>query len=249
MAFHAVRCTAMQAQAPGRLHADLAELLKITRSAERELFAMLTSEQREAPGTIGEWSAKDVLAHLAAWRAIEARRLQATARGEPYPAEDPSVHERIDDSNATLYAQRAAWSWDQVDAAADASVQELLAAIHLSSHDVLCECEDTVTGIGANGANHGMAHLSDVARLAEDAGGQERYGQFARELETVLGRRHLRPLDTGVMLYNIACHRAVTGDSEEARRLLRLAFGFRPQLRESAKGDPDLVSLPDAAAL
>jgi hypothetical protein len=239
----------MQAQAPGRLHQDLAELLQITRSAERDLFAMLTQEQRDASGTIGQWSARDVLAHLAAWRAIEARRLQATVRGEPYPADDPSVHERIDDSNATLYAERAAWTWEMVDAAADASVRELAAAIELSSHDVLCECEDTVTGIGSNGANHAMAHLSDIARLAEDAGGQKRYRQFTQEVETVLARRHLRPRDTGVMLYNIACHHGVTGELDEARRLLRLAFTFRPQLRESAKDDPDLASLPDAAAL
>lgn len=234
-----------QASAPGRLHIDLVELLQVTRAAERDLYAMLPAETRDAPGTIGTWSAKDVLAHLGAWRAIEARRLEATARNEAFPADDPDTHERIDDSNARLYAERTGWSWERVEEQADTSVEALQQAIGLSNHDVLCECDGTVAGIGANGANHAMAHLSDVARLA-DAAATERYHAFAHELETILARRHLRPRDSGVMLYNIACHHAVTGDLDEARRLLRVAFSLHPVLQDAARDDPDLEALrPD----
>jgi hypothetical protein len=229
-----------QTQAASPLHADLVELLHAARDAERDLYAMLADEKRDAAGTIGDWSAKDVLAHMAAWRAIEARRLQATARGEPVPADDPDPDAPIDDANARLHAERADRSWHEIESEADASAEALADAIRLSSHDVLCECEGTVVGIGSNGTNHAMAHLSDVAQLAGDT---ERYDAFVRRIEEILSRRHLRPRDTGVMLYNIACHRAMSGELDDARRLLRLAFRHRPELLELAPEDPDLAQL------
>jgi hypothetical protein len=229
-----------QALAASPLHADLVELLHAARDAERDLYAMLSDEKRDAAGTIGDWSAKDVLAHLAAWRAIEARRLQATARGELAPADDPDPDEPVDDANARLHAERVGRSWEEIDREADASVKALTDAIWLNSHDVLCECEGTVVGIGSNGTNHAMAHLSDVAQLAGDS---QRYDAFVHRIEAILARRHLRPRDTAVMLYNIACHHSLSGELDEAQRLLRLAFSLRRELLESALEDPDLETL------
>jgi hypothetical protein len=230
-----------QAPSTSPLHADLVALLHVTRTAERDLYAMLDEEAREAPATIGEWSAKDVLAHIAGWRAIEARRLQATARGEALPADDPALDDPIDESNAQLHAQHAAWSWETVDREADASLQALIGAFGLSSSDILCECPDgIVAGNGANAANHAMAHLSDIAQLA---GGLERYDAYAREMESILRRGHVPPRDSGVMLYNLGCHHALAGDLDEARRVLRSAFAHRHDLLEPAAEDPDLIVL------
>ncbi|HEX5578303.1 MAG TPA: hypothetical protein VFY43_01405, partial [Candidatus Limnocylindria bacterium] len=133
--------------------------------------------------------------------------------------------------------------WEEVVADADASVQALTDAIALSEHDVLCECEGTVVGIGSSGTNHSLGHLMDVVALIGDERAGARYGSFAREVEGVLARRHLRPRDTGVTLYNIACYHATSGNLEEARRLLRLAFARRPELVEYATEDPDLEQL------
>ena len=41
------------------------------------------------------------------------------------------------------------------------------------------------------------------------------------EVEAVLGRNHLMPRDSGVMLYNLACHSGLSGRTDEALRLLR----------------------------
>jgi len=150
---------------------------------------------------------------------------------------------RIDESNAMLQARHAGWSWEAVDREAEASVEALLDAIGHSSNDVLCECDEwSVAGIGANGVNHAMGHLPDIADLA---GGLERFDAYAREVETVLRRGHLPPRDSGVILYNIACQRALSGQLDEARRLLRDAFARRHDLLESAREDPDLVALAD----
>ena len=217
-------------------------MLRSLRDAERDLFAMVPASNRETAGTFGDWSAKDVLAHLAAWRAIEARRLEARAGSAPEGHDsDPATTDPIDASNTMLRDRYADWAWDAVVAEADASIDALIASVALSSTDVLCECDEgSVAGIGANGVNHAIGHLPEVASLV---GGNERFDAFAREVEMILRAGHVQPRDSGVMLYNIACARALSGDVDEARRLLGLAFARRHDLVELAADDPDLVAL------
>jgi hypothetical protein len=224
------------------LQTDLVAMLEAMRRAERMLFEEVPPDAREQPGAIGEWSVKDVRAHLAAWRAIEARRLGARAAAdEAEPAHDPGPEVPLDEANATLHDRYASWSWDAVAAEADASVDALIAAIRRSSTDVLCECDEgSVAGIGANGVNHAVGHLPEIADLAD---GEAHFVVFAREVETVLGGGHVPPRDSGVILYNIACARALSGDLDHARRLLPQAFARRHELRELAPRDPDLVAL------
>ena len=225
------------------LHEDLVALLHVTRAVERDLFAMLDAERRDAAGTIGEWSAKDVQAHLAAWRAIEARRLRASATDDPsLTAGDPATTDPEDASNARIQADHADWPWAAVADEADAATEALIGAINLSSTDLLCECEGTSAGTGANGVNHAMAHLSDIARLAGD---DARFTRFAAEVEEILHRNHLPPRDSGTILYNVACHRALSGELDAARQLLRTAFARRPDLVEYAPNDSDLAALRD----
>jgi hypothetical protein len=227
------------AEIPAPLHDDLVAMLTATRATERDLFGALAPGLRTAPGADGGWSPKDVLGHLAAWRAIEARRLEAAAAGvEPTGLPDPE--EPVDDANARLQAERAGWSWDDVVADADASTDALIRAIRATPAAELDASEGLVAGIGANGANHAIAHLADIAQLA---GAVERFNAFAVEIEAILLQNRLRDRDSGTMLYNIACHRALTGELEEARRLLRDAFRRRPDLLEWAEQDPDVAAL------
>lgn len=222
------------------LHEDLVALLRAAQAAEHDLFAALSPEVRDAPGTIGQWSAKDVLAHVAAWRSIEARRLEAAANGTAPPADDPATTDPEDASNAAIHAQRAEWPWQAVAEDADASIEALVAAMGHSSHDALCACEGTTTGLGASGVNHSLAHLSDVARVGA---ADQRYAAYTTEIEAILRGNHLPPRDSGVILYNVACHAALSGELDDARRLLRIAFARRPDLAEYAPNDPDLGAL------
>jgi len=227
------------------LQDDLIAMLQATRAAERDLFATLDRDALTKPGAAGAWSAKDVQLHLAAWRAIEARRLHATLHGEPFDASDPALDDPVDASNAELQAQHAHVSWPDAERQADASVDALLGAIAQSSTEMLCECHDSTAGIGANGINHAIAHLSDIATLAA---GQQRYNVLARQLEAILHRGHLPPRDAGVLLYNLACHYALSGEPDEARRVLRTAFSQRHDLVEIAEDDPDLAAIRDDIA-
>jgi len=224
------------------LQADLIAMLHALRDAERDLFAMVPPGTREAAGTFGDWSPKDVLAHLGAWRAIEARRLEARAAGEAaFPTEDPPPDEPIDDSNVMLQARHRDLTWEAVAAEADASVAALTSAVERSSTNVLCECDDgSVAGIGANGVNHAVGHLPEIAGLV---GGGARFDEFAREIETILHAGHVPPRDSGTILYNIACAQALSGELDDARRLLAAAFARRHDLADVAKDDPDLAAL------
>jgi len=224
------------------LQVDLVAMLHAMRDAERDLFAAIPAGSREASGAIGDWSVKDVWAHLAAWRAVEARRIAARAGDlDPLHASDPPTTEPVDESNATLQMRHADWTWEAVAAEAFASVDALIAAIERSSTDVLCECDDgSVAGIGVNGVNHAVGHLPEISDLAGDRG---RFDAFADQVEGILGSGHLPPRDSGVLLYNIACARALSGELDDARRLLQSAFARRHDLAELAKDDPDLIAL------
>ena len=223
------------------LQADLVDMLDALRNAERDLFAMVPADQREAAGTIGEWSPKDLLAHLSAWRSVEARRLDARASGGAASPDDPGLDEPIDESNARLQARDRDLSWGTVAAEADTSIDALITAVDRSSTDALCECDDaSVAGIGVNGVNHAVGHLPEIAGLV---GGGARFDAFARQVETVLRAGHVPPRDSGTILYNIACARALSGELDDARRLLAAAFARRHDLADLATHDPDLVAL------
>ena len=221
------------------LQQDLVALLEAVRRAEHDLFGALEEAHRDEP-LIDGLRAREVRSHLAAWRSIEARRLLGTETGD-----DPRPGDPIDASNARIQAERSAWSGEQAAAAADASIDELIGAIRASTNEALCECDELAAGIGANGANHAIGHLSDIARLA---GAEDRYAQLADEVEAILGGSHLMPRDSGVMLYNLACHSGLTGRPDDAVRLLRTAFARRGDLRDIAREDPDLESIREQIA-
>jgi hypothetical protein len=219
---------------PSPLQQDLIGLLEAVRSAEHDLFGRLNGQRLEEP-VIDGLTARDVRAHLAAWREVEARRLMGTVTDE-----DPRPGDPVDDANARIHAERGGWTAEQAAAAADASIDALISAIRVSSNDALCECDHLAAGIGANGVNHALGHLSDIARIAD---ADDRYAELAAEVEAILGRNHLMPRDSSVMLYNLACHSGLSGRTDDAVRLLGIAFARRPELRDHARDDPDLESL------
>ncbi len=222
------------------LRADLAAMLRATRAAERDLFGLLDPADRDAPDSNG-WSPKDRQTHLAAWRSIEARRLDAAMTGDMAGTSgDPVPFDPVDESNAQLHAERAGWSWDAVVRDADASLDTLVAAIERSSGPALASQDGTSAGLGANAAGHAIGHLADAVASTE---AQVRFDAYAEEIEAIMDQGNVSPGDSSVMYYDLACCRALAGDLVAARRLLSAAFERRPGLRDSARGDSDLVAL------
>ena len=57
------------------------ETAQTERTVLEKLLATLTSEQMTQPHTVGDWSAKDVLAHLIEWEQMVMRWYQAGVKG------------------------------------------------------------------------------------------------------------------------------------------------------------------------
>jgi hypothetical protein len=223
---------------PSQLRSGLIENLRACRDAERAIFAALDPAVRDAPGADGGWSPKDDLTHLSAWRTRQATKMAAVAAGQPEPA---LPAEGLDATNAIFHAERADWSWSQVDADADASVEAFIAQIAAASDAALTD-QKVLGPIMGDGPEHDLAHL---AALAATVGKSDLIRDLADRTQAML--------DTGVWpdraaayaRYNLACYWALAGDLDSARGLLRLALPGQDELLELAPKDDDLIALRD----
>ena len=91
------------------------------------------------PGPMGEWTFKDLAAHLAAWRNYRIPMIEAVARHEPLPAPPwpPDLAEDDYDAiNAWFQKRDAARSLDDLLADYDGSFERLAAAIEALPEEV-----------------------------------------------------------------------------------------------------------------
>ncbi len=221
-----------------QLISDVLEMLTIMRTAERDIFGALPVDARERPIREGDWSLKDHLAHLAAWKGRQADRLAAARTGaelEDWQGEDDAI-------NARLQQERAGWSWDETVADADAVHDRLAGEIRAIDPDLLRDGERLVDGTYGNGVFHAQQHFSWLQSAGiglDDA----RVIQFSEDIERLVRRASLPDRDRGTALYNAACFQSLAGRNDRARSLLREAFGLRPELLEWARQDSDVATL------
>jgi hypothetical protein len=218
------------------LRDELLGLIDAARDAEEELFTAVAPEARTRIA-IGEWSPKDVYAHLAAWRDRQAGRMESMARGEEPEA---TSSEEIDVVNARLHDERAHWPWERVVEEAKGSAERLRGAVADLDAQVLLEREGLIGGIMGNGPSHDLEHLPAIARIA---GREERVSRLIARVAEVAERGAFPDSDAGILLYNVACWASLDGRLDEARGLLTRAFRLRPDLIEYAPSDSDLAAL------
>jgi hypothetical protein len=90
-------------------------LAAINRERERweALLAEVGEDRMLEPGPMGEWTFKDLAAHLTDWRERKLRRLEAAAHGQPEPPPWPAdlsddTEEQVDAINAWFQQQSEA---------------------------------------------------------------------------------------------------------------------------------------------
>ena len=221
-------------------HADLRAVLmssiRACRDVERDIFEALDPAEREVPGPDGGWSAKDVLAHLSAWRDRQATKMAAEREG----GTEPELGGTTDEVNAGFHAARADWTWDRVSADADATAEALIA--QLAAADEALDDSSLMSSIMSDGPEHDLAHLGPLA---------ERVGKGPEV--RALADRTLAMLDRGawpgrwalVARYNLACYHALAGNLDMARALLRQVLPEAEDLRTLAPTDDDLLAVRD----
>jgi hypothetical protein len=70
----------------------------------RELVAEVGRDRMDEPGPMGEWTFRDLAAHLAAWRNLRIPVLEAAARNQPLPA-PPWPPQLVDDDDRNDWFQ------------------------------------------------------------------------------------------------------------------------------------------------
>ena len=104
----------------------LLNTIQVERARFEELIAPLNEEQLCSPTLEGEWSVKDIMAHIAEWELICARWLKEFVRGET-----PVPGERLDrESNDRIYKQYRDYSLPEVEQLFDSAHEEFLRQVN-----------------------------------------------------------------------------------------------------------------------
>ena len=220
------------------LRAGLRKAIRVSRAAEREILAAVGPAERDEPAADGDWSPKDIQAHLSAWRQRETDRLVALREGRDEPA---LTGTQIDEINAIFHVERSDWSWERVEADARATTDALIAEIDAAAPETIGG--DRFAGsIMGNGSEHTLTHLPPIAARV---GMGSRLLDFATAIQAILDRGDWPSRPAAFARYNLACFHALGGRLEEARSLLRRALPEQEDLRTYAPLDDDLVALRD----
>ncbi|HET8841945.1 MAG TPA: ClbS/DfsB family four-helix bundle protein [Ktedonobacteraceae bacterium] len=107
-------------------------------TAFEALLAPLDSTQLIASGVNGDWSIKDILAHIATWQARATLIVQAAGRNEPPKLDPPVTNEKeMDMLNAQVFITNQARSLESIQNDFHSSFQSLYAATEALSEDDL----------------------------------------------------------------------------------------------------------------
>ena len=120
--------------------ADLIAESEIEYAALEKLLADLTPEQMSAPGAMGEWAVKDVLAHLAEWQAMFFTWYEAGLRGETAPMPAPGYKwNQLPALNQAIYLRFRDLSADEALERFRSSHRRTLELVHMLSEEELTQ--------------------------------------------------------------------------------------------------------------
>ncbi|MEW6567619.1 MAG: ClbS/DfsB family four-helix bundle protein [Chloroflexota bacterium] len=223
----------------------LLDLLRWADAREQAFAAGLSSDERQAVGSFEHWSAKDLIAHLAAWKQRLADQIAAVVAGEA-----PSSYEDIDHENAAIYREYHPLPWDEVMRRSRLAQQNLTSAAERFDERQLAEPlrspwlrgQPLWRRIAGTGFIHPMVHwsqfLGESGKVDQALALSEQAAEQASPLSDT-------PEWQGLTLYNLACAYALAGAKNKAPARLKEALHLRPDLVEWSKQDPDLASIRD----
>jgi hypothetical protein len=222
------------------------KLIELMQSAmlEEQAFAGGFGEQGvTAEGTLERWTAKDLLAHIRAWKENMIEGLDATAHGRPTAWDGDT-----DATNARVFEQHRNDSWDQVTRDLSETNRRLLETVQMMSDLELMDPgrnpwrnkRPAWVSIAGNSFSHPVVHIAQYAFEHGDSA----HGTLLNEMiaERLLAMDD-SPAWKGNALYNLACAYALGSQCEKAIANLREALSHNPELSEWSQKDPDLEPL------
>jgi hypothetical protein len=226
----------------------LLNLLERAAADEQAFVDGLSGQERAAAGTMEQWSAKDVVVHIAFWKEHQAANVSAALRGETPPRTE-DYHQ----VNAEVFEQNRDRPWADVLDDAERAHNQMVEIVQTSTEEQLAEFEPLPWRDGwslwrlvaGTAFIHPMIHL---------AGHYTEHGQIERaiglqeEAATELAGLDDSPDWQGITRYNLACQYVTAGRTEQAIAGLREALRLNPELTEWSKEDPDFASIRELPA-
>ena len=119
---------------------ELVDWLQAEYQQWEALLAQIGPARMDQPGVAGEWSIKDLVAHLTGWQPRLIARIQAAQHGEPEPPPPWPAHLQTDDDiNAWIYAANQGRARRAVLDESQQVFQQLIAVIEGLPDDVLID--------------------------------------------------------------------------------------------------------------
>ena len=120
--------------------AELVHWLEEEQRGWEGLLEQIAAFRMDQPGANGDWSVKDLLAHLTAWQNRLIRAIQAAHRNEPEPPPPWPAHLQTEDEiNAWIYEHNHRRSVDDVLDESHQMFQQLLTVMQALPDDVRIE--------------------------------------------------------------------------------------------------------------
>ncbi|MEO8274128.1 MAG: maleylpyruvate isomerase N-terminal domain-containing protein, partial [Chloroflexota bacterium] len=118
----------------------VADRLRADRTVWRDVVAEVGRDRMNEPGPMGEWTFKDLVAHLGGWRMARLPMIEAIARGEAPPPEPwPPEMDDVDEVNAWLQERDRDRTLEDVLDEYDQSFERLAAAIEAMPESVAAD--------------------------------------------------------------------------------------------------------------
>jgi len=221
----------------------LLDLLKQAHETEMSFVDALSGQEYARSGTLEDWSAKDVISHIAAWEACLADNLLAVSEGRA-----PTRSEDLDRENAILFEEYHDKTWDEVLRMAADAFQRVVAQVEaLGEQELVSREEFPWQGerplwrlIVGTGCIHPIAHVAEFHR---NRGNREQAGRVIGEMARSMVGLDDGSVWQGEVKYNLACHYSLLGVPAEAIRELRESLVLNPGLIDWSKEDPDLDAI------
>jgi tetratricopeptide (TPR) repeat protein len=218
------------------------------------VYAKLSDAERNRVGTLEHWSAKDTLAHIAAWQTSWVNWLAPLSEGRPLSTENPPQVDQVDDenrANAEIFAANQHRSWVQIHGDYQNASRQILKLAALVSEEDLnippCFAQHKQDTLGRRLAGTFYWHIQEhLTRFFIERKNPTRALEIAEEFSRQMGADDTAA-ERGTALYNLACYAALTGRRELALTHLKTALFMYPELIEWSKKDSDLDVLREDA--
>jgi DinB superfamily len=167
----------------GLSQAEALAVLQEGQSQLQELLGSLSDDDLVRPATIGggEWSAKDLIGHVAFCEEIGLVTIEAWLRGERPPIEATFGSGNVDEQNAANQERKRSWTLTRVRADSDETHRRLVASIQALSGEQwmtprpfqgdqpehLASELGGVLGAPGRPFGHAFAHLPDLEAFVD----------------------------------------------------------------------------------